>query len=618
MSSSPPSSPRRRSCWLRKPASARKRKRSVLLLRQPPLPPLRRPRLLRRARPRLLRHARRHRLRPPACLLARPIMTWLRLLPWLQPAAATLLRRRRRRCRRRCPARRGRRRRLAPARRLPCSPPSPALQRLAPLRWRPSPAALHRLPRPPAALCPRLALLAACRRRRRRQARPASIGRRPACRRPLCPPACSRTALMLRLLPRLPLHRRRRRSRRSPWTRPSRPRLRWRCCARRLAPLPKAEAESKKVEAGVQQLESSAAACKEAVEAEFNALIQKLQARKTAMLAEVDAMKESNTEALRARGEELVSRSAAALEAVETVKEVIAGDKKDMVARKDELEMLLRDAADMSPVQYKVGTELQAAFNSVVRTAVLEDGYGAVWDGERTDIKLRAEGMRSIMETADGMNVSRYLHHWFQNGEDTVEFPEDIVLGVDGTRLLAAYLRVHTGVRTLNLAGHNMGDAGAVALAEAIKDSEVEKLILWNNRIGDIGARAFADVLSTSKTITYLSLSRNRIGNAGADALSEAVKLNPVLQVLGLERNHVGDDGAMSIGDMLSTEPCSLVTLSLADNRITDEGACAVGISLLDNGSVLNIFMMRNQLTAPGFTALSEAKDSRHFDTFML
>merc|ERR1712110_1160271 len=70
-----------------------------------------------------------------------------------------------------------------------------------------------------------------------------------------------------------------------------------------------------------------------------------------------------------------------------------------------------------------------------------------------------------------------------------------------------------TAVTYLNLAGNSIGDAGAAAIAEALKtNTVVTTLFLGVNRIGDAGAAAIAEALKTNTAVTTLYLSGNSIG----------------------------------------------------------------------------------------------------------
>jgi hypothetical protein len=79
-----------------------------------------------------------------------------------------------------------------------------------------------------------------------------------------------------------------------------------------------------------------------------------------------------------------------------------------------------------------------------------------------------------------------------------------------------------TNITKLDLTDNNIGDAGAIALADAIKEegSKITDLYLNNNGIRDKGATALADAIKQEGSkISVLHISINRIGDEGTKAL---------------------------------------------------------------------------------------------------
>jgi hypothetical protein len=61
--------------------------------------------------------------------------------------------------------------------------------------------------------------------------------------------------------------------------------------------------------------------------------------------------------------------------------------------------------------------------------------------------------------------------------------------------------------------------------------------VLSHNNIGDIGAIEIAEALKTNKTLTKLMLSHNNIGDDGATAIVKALEINQILENLYLDNN---------------------------------------------------------------------------------
>jgi hypothetical protein len=161
-------------------------------------------------------------------------------------------------------------------------------------------------------------------------------------------------------------------------------------------------------------------------------------------------------------------------------------------------------------------------------------------------------------------------------------------------------------VAKLNLGGNEIGNSGAVALADALMaNTSVAILYLWDNKIGASGAVALADALKTNASVTTIYLGNNKFGAAGAVALADALKTNTALSDVNLEKNGVGDSGAAALADALKTNT-SVKTLVLRSNTIRDTGAVALADALKTNGSLSTINLGYNDFGDSGALALAD------------
>ena len=93
----------------------------------------------------------------------------------------------------------------------------------------------------------------------------------------------------------------------------------------------------------------------------------------------------------------------------------------------------------------------------------------------------------------------------------------------------------------LNLARNGIDDAGAVALASALRVNGVlTELDLDANGIDDAGAEALASALRVNEVLKTLDLSYNRISAAGAAAIADALEVN------GVPRDVISHGNAMA------------------------------------------------------------------------
>jgi Leucine Rich repeat len=140
---------------------------------------------------------------------------------------------------------------------------------------------------------------------------------------------------------------------------------------------------------------------------------------------------------------------------------------------------------------------------------------------------------------------------------------------------------------SLHLCGNpDIGDAGAAALAAAIRASQSKETIftildLSACNIGDAGAEALAVALESHPfCIQKLILSNNKISNSGASFLSRGIaKSNAQLELLELDNNPaIGSSGATSLAVTFGNG--NIQYLSLRSCDVQADGAKAFGESL--------------------------------------
>jgi len=122
----------------------------------------------------------------------------------------------------------------------------------------------------------------------------------------------------------------------------------------------------------------------------------------------------------------------------------------------------------------------------------------------------------------------------------------------DGLSNLCAAMQTNTNLKRLNLGRNNIGDSGAALLSSALEtNATLTHLLLDNNYIGDSGASAFAAALQKNSSLTHLSLSSNCIGDAGAASLASAVQTNVSLVELTVEGNKICSEGSSAFNSAI-------------------------------------------------------------------
>ena len=177
--------------------------------------------------------------------------------------------------------------------------------------------------------------------------------------------------------------------------------------------------------------------------------------------------------------------------------------------------------------------------------------------------------------------------------------------------------RVSAGIYTnevLDLSNQEIDDDGAEALADALSEnSDVKKVNLYNNQIGDTGAGKLS-VLSLSE----LNLSENNIRSEGARSLSKSKiefldlscnAIGPVgaghfsnsefIKRLSLSECETGSDGAKKV--LQNTE---ITILDLSTNDIDDDGVKEIS----ENSKIVSLKLSQNKITHIGAENITKHK----------
>jgi Leucine Rich repeat len=114
-----------------------------------------------------------------------------------------------------------------------------------------------------------------------------------------------------------------------------------------------------------------------------------------------------------------------------------------------------------------------------------------------------------------------------------------------------------TQVKDLYVEGNRIGDSGATALSNLLKDpkSPLERVFMGANQIHATGAEALASSLYANKTISKIYLEGNNIGSEGADCFSavlEELQGNTGLKSLFVDNNNIGKQGSKRLAKALN------------------------------------------------------------------
>jgi Ran GTPase-activating protein (RanGAP) involved in mRNA processing and transport len=137
-------------------------------------------------------------------------------------------------------------------------------------------------------------------------------------------------------------------------------------------------------------------------------------------------------------------------------------------------------------------------------------------------------------------------------------------LGDAGVATLAKGIATHHALNLLDLGFNNMGDEGAKALARGLREAAaslsngkargtLQTLYLAGNLIGEEGAMAIADFIRQGSHLQKLYMTGNRIGGDGVKAITEAI-LEGEMRRTGLSGETLAEDAIMN-GDAVKPDP---------------------------------------------------------------
>ena len=146
----------------------------------------------------------------------------------------------------------------------------------------------------------------------------------------------------------------------------------------------------------------------------------------------------------------------------------------------------------------------------------------------------------------------------------------------EGIAALATVFRSNH-LHHLNLRECNLSSEGATALVDSLCGGSLQTLDLGYNILGMEGTVALCGGLKNYTQLVKLEITYNYIGSVGLASLAMALKHCPNLQELDIEYNDIKSDGVSAILDIMKSFQ-HLRVLNLSGNRIgVDEAAVVVG-----------------------------------------
>ena len=149
----------------------------------------------------------------------------------------------------------------------------------------------------------------------------------------------------------------------------------------------------------------------------------------------------------------------------------------------------------------------------------------------------------------------------------------ELLLGYTSLRssdvqLLAQMLTINNTLSVMDISGNDI----APQYITEWRDISLNKLIMYNCKLGVSGADKIGEMLYHNKSITAVNLGSNGIGDKGVKKLVEHLKSNKTIKHLGLSSNNITSNGANYLSKLFSLNHTTVNSIELSRNPLTDEG----------------------------------------------
>ncbi|XP_039282090.1 dynein regulatory complex subunit 5 [Nilaparvata lugens] len=155
-----------------------------------------------------------------------------------------------------------------------------------------------------------------------------------------------------------------------------------------------------------------------------------------------------------------------------------------------------------------------------------------------------------------------------------------------------------------------ISEADVTDLAEGLRQgpTTLNSFALHRCQIDDIKLNILLGALIDMENLTSLDFSHCNFGNIGAKSLAKLISLHKSLKELNIENNSFGEEGLMAVAFVLNKkDSCPLEVLKLDLNIFGDEGAKALGASLVNNSTLTKLSLAGCGITIEGLTSLMAA-----------
>lgn len=173
-------------------------------------------------------------------------------------------------------------------------------------------------------------------------------------------------------------------------------------------------------------------------------------------------------------------------------------------------------------------------------------------------------------------------------------------LGPKGTNAISSSLVANTTLTSLNISNNNIGDAGMSHLSDALTMNNLKELDISFNGVTSAGVLAVRESLKKCTNLDSLILDNNKIGNEGATALVDCLVSLQVTK-LGVAFNKIDTAG---MRNLLLLLPENLTSLDVSGNRITSSVVEELFDLLVNSSTLKELNIDHHKIGEAGCTAI--------------
>ena len=160
----------------------------------------------------------------------------------------------------------------------------------------------------------------------------------------------------------------------------------------------------------------------------------------------------------------------------------------------------------------------------------------------------------------------------------------------------------------IDVSSNRIDQAASLELIAAMKGKSMASIGMAQCQLGVEGAKAMAELVSVTGSLTTLILWDNKIGPDGAKVIAESLSINGSLTECDLRKNKLGIEGWTIIFNALRDSPTSKITKwDLTNESLGAEIAKPLAEYISVTGSLTKLWLSGNQLNESAKTALRTA-----------